>query len=733
MGFYDRLKQARGDDAALEGCIRNTVAKLRRQATDCQRPGMLLGKIQAGKTRAFLGVIALAFDEGYDVAIVLTKGTKTLARQTVSRVSGDFAVFQKEDTIDIYDIMAVPALTEWEVEEHKLIFVVKKQYRNMERLMKLFCETQPLLQHKKVLIIDDEADFASIRFTKRRGEDEIEQGRIAEQVDELRRTLRDSSFLQVTATPYSLYLQPEEYEPSTGAGFSFEPKRPAFTELLPIHAAYVGGDEYFGQHDETEPEFYLWHPVEDAELHALKKEDRRRIRTEEILKTPKVTALRHALVTFVTGAAIRRLQQKANGEPLRKYSLVVHVETARAAHSWQHTVVGEIIDALKEASLSKSLAFAASVHEALIDLTKSVVAAGLPMPAYEPLLAEVSRAFERGGVVTEKVNSDNDVMALLDENAELKLRTPYNVFIGGQIIDRGITVPNLIGFYYGRSPKRMQQDTVLQHSRMYGARPRADLAVTRFYTTASNHEALRSIHEFDSALRYAFETGAQDRGVAFVLKDEANRVIPCAPNKILVSEVHALRPGGRWLPVGFQSRAKTHIELTVGAIDQLIPKDSKDTRTPVKVSLELALQIIEHIESTLEFKESGYGFDWNAFKAAIEYYSRIVAPAVDAGYCFVLAATDRSVTRIREEGRFLDAPDTKQQREDAAVAGVQLPVLVLLRQNGEREKGWGGYPFWWPVLFAPKNSRPSVFATTVREDEPAPKEEPAGEVAENAL
>jgi hypothetical protein len=126
--------------------------------------------------------------------------------------------------------------------------------------------------------------------------------------------------------------------------------------------------------------------------------------------------------------------------------------------------------------------------------------------------------------------------------------------------------------------------------------------------------------------------------------------------------------------------------------------------------------MIDFIESTLEFRESGYGFDWNAFKAAIEYYSRIVAPAKDAGYCYVLAATDRSVSRIREEGRFLDAPDTKQQREDATAAGTQLPVLVLLRQNGEKDKGWGGFPFWWPDCLRQKArgrvSSPPLFVKT---------------------
>jgi hypothetical protein len=56
---------------------------------------------------------------------------------------------------------------------------------------------------------------------------------------------------------------------------------------------------------------------------------------------------------------------------------------------------------------------------------------------------------------------------------QLRLRTPLNIFIGGQILDRGITIANLIGFYYGRDPQRFQQDTVLQHSRMYGFRPTA--------------------------------------------------------------------------------------------------------------------------------------------------------------------------------------------------------------------------------------------------------------------
>ena len=162
------------------------------------------------------------------------------------------------------------------------------------------------MRGKRVLIVDDEADFASIRFTKKKGSDEINQGRIANQMDDLRRELTRSSFLQVTATPYALYLQPDEYEAPTGANLTFEPKRPAFTKLVPVHDAYIGGDHYFGDQEEDRPEYHLWHEVEQDELEALKKEDRRRFVIEDVLSTSKIKALRAAVANFVTAGAIRR-------------------------------------------------------------------------------------------------------------------------------------------------------------------------------------------------------------------------------------------------------------------------------------------------------------------------------------------------------------------------------------------------------------------------------------------
>src|SRR5947208_1011327 len=71
-------------------CVVETVVALLTKTTTPDNPGMLLGKIQSGKTRTFLGVIALAFDNGFDVAVVFTKGTNALAQQTLARLNKDF-------------------------------------------------------------------------------------------------------------------------------------------------------------------------------------------------------------------------------------------------------------------------------------------------------------------------------------------------------------------------------------------------------------------------------------------------------------------------------------------------------------------------------------------------------------------------------------------------------------------------------------------------------------------
>lgn len=540
--FYGRLSHRRGGDGVeLIRCVERSVDQLLNVSTAVGKPGMLLGKIQSGKTRGFLGIIAHGFDRGFDVAIVLTKGTKALSGQTVARFRKDFAEFIEDDSVALFDIMQMPNRLTRAERQRKLILIAKKQKQNLQRIQKLFAD-YPDLHDKQVMLVDDEADAASVRFVKNRDTGEMDQGGIAQQIDKLRESVLKLAFLQVTATPYALYLQPDDYEAK--GSFVFLPKRPAFTELLPIHDGYVGGADYFSTFDEDDPRSYLYVEVPADEQETLRSLDGRSARRAHVFSGTKIGIIRRALLSFITAVVIRRHQQKNAGEKLIKYAMVIHNDVKKEAHTFQRGLVEQILNAFSDDAAAQANQIEPIFKEAFNDFTKSVRADGGYVPDLESVFAEVRSALIGDEIVVSAVNSDHDTAALLNADAELHLRTPYNIFIGGNILDRGITIPNLLSFYYGRNPKKMQADTVLQHSRMYGNRSRRDLAVTRFYTSLEVYNRLKMIDELENALRDAFEKGAHNRGVAFIRRDDNRKLIPCAPSKISLSDVVSLAPGG---------------------------------------------------------------------------------------------------------------------------------------------------------------------------------------------
>ncbi|NBN99773.1 MAG: hypothetical protein EBV19_11130, partial [Flavobacteriia bacterium] len=177
------------------------------------------------------------------------------------------------------------------------------------------------------------------------------------------------------------------------------------------------------------------------------------------------------------------------------------------------------------------------------------------------MVREVKRALGVGDITITKVNSENELISLLDQTGQLKLRVAYNIFVGGQVMDRGVTIGNLIGFFYGRRPQKAQTDTVIQHQRMYGYR-REEISVTRLYTTPTIHQTMTQMEEFDHTLREAVKNqiaGGGDGTVHFIRRSQDGTIVPCSPNKVLASETQTLRPGKRILPIGFQSGYKTRI------------------------------------------------------------------------------------------------------------------------------------------------------------------------------
>jgi late competence protein required for DNA uptake (superfamily II DNA/RNA helicase) len=53
-------------------------------------------------------------------------------------------------------------------------------------------------------------------------------------------------------------------------------------------------------------------------------------------------------------------------------------------------------------------------------------------------------------------------------NATIDVETGYNIVVGGNILGRGVTFPNLQTVFYSRTAKTPQADTYWQHCRMFG-------------------------------------------------------------------------------------------------------------------------------------------------------------------------------------------------------------------------------------------------------------------------
>lgn len=94
-----------------EKVVREMADQLMTTADNASQPCLLLGKVQCGKTDTFLSIMGMCFDRGIDIAVVMTKGTNTLTKQTIERLNKDFRFFKDDQTynqkviISVWDIL----------------------------------------------------------------------------------------------------------------------------------------------------------------------------------------------------------------------------------------------------------------------------------------------------------------------------------------------------------------------------------------------------------------------------------------------------------------------------------------------------------------------------------------------------------------------------------------------------------------------------------------------------
>ena len=175
--------------------------------------GLVIGYVQSGKTANMMAVIAKALDAGYNYVIILAGLTNKLRQQTQRRIEHDVADRYREywqlltnagDKGDFQGLsngqFFVPG------KPSVALAVVKKNVAPLGRLIDTIGRTpQATLRKMKVLVIDDEADQASVNSSS----NEMNMTRINEQIRTLLAALPAASYVGYTATPFAnVFINP---------------------------------------------------------------------------------------------------------------------------------------------------------------------------------------------------------------------------------------------------------------------------------------------------------------------------------------------------------------------------------------------------------------------------------------------------------------------------------------------------------------------------------------------
>lgn len=760
VGPEGNEKYSRELKAAIEKAGRLCLDNLNNET---YHPIMLLGSIQSGKTRAFIGLMSLCFDNDFDMTIILTKCSTALVKQTVSRMTSEFNGFRTgmatagdvvaEDILDIdfsgkiymEDKEAIVTRFLRKYRGKKRILVVKKQADNVDR-MNMFIE-QLVKQgtYKRILIVDDEADITSIGYEKRRQQEELSLRRISGAINSMRKQLHSNIehvLMQVTATPYALYLQPEAFSNN-----NIMPVRPQKTVVLPTGKGYIGGDYYFVESEDMSAPYYdkakfLPCIVEQEEMNILngsKKNSGKNsvitdgrvvkmcnfVRGQSVKSNFALTAFRNWIFDILVGTAI--IQSNLGYEGFY-VSAVLHAAISKQLHRKERELIEsafeEILTLLEEDIDDVDVEF--FIEEAYKRMSESVVAYDvLKLPGFREIKNKIASVDEQGevfGLITEvdikEVNSDNDIKILLnDVTGELKLENSLTVFVGGQVLDRGITIPNMISFFYGRDPASMQQDTVMQHCRMFGYRSQALLSVTRFYTTYRLFSNMKEISIRDSILRERMKK--QEAG-SVVYLEAGGKIKACSPQKVLASNVHNILPEKRYLPVGFDINRKAAIQSHKSickilqeknaflAPNNCVYRKGEDTEGKyVIIDFQTALDLIRYSYDAMEGCNDGQCNEFAEIERIL-LFSLSERMTSDKDEVALIVRDNRNLGKMKRQGTaYQDSPD--DGNNEGALAKLlreKMPTLVLTEQCNPE---WGA-KFWWPVYYTPTDCNVGIYA-----------------------
>jgi hypothetical protein len=474
---------AEARNSVAENCVR-VLSQGQPPGVPGNRTGLVLGRVQSGKTMSFTGAAALARDNRFPLVIVLAGTKNNLVGQTSSRFQEDLGLDSMHPLFPDWRALAFTtrtpsqelvdafrhAVAQDEDEPPTVLVTLLKAWRNVTRLAEILetldARLAARLGSASVLVIDDEADEASLNAAR--------VGRpptaTYSAIRRLRAALPSHTYLQYTATPQALLL----------LGL-LDQLSPDFVHLLEPGPDYCGGPDFFG------PEATSRHvrPIPNGEVAA--------IRTGA-LTTRVPPSLYRAIVTYVCSVALEVL----SGVQPTNRSMLVHPHVARDVQrvfdDWVRNVKAGIERMLTQSPHStRTASFWRQVDDATADICGT---ANVAPPDRDELRKMMQRILRNTSVL--RMNSDT-----LDEP---NWRQQFSLIaIGGNKLQRGYTLEGLNTTWMPRSPGQNQVDTVLQRGRFFGYR-RPYLDFCRVFLADDLRQSYEQIVPHELALWEALET-----------------------------------------------------------------------------------------------------------------------------------------------------------------------------------------------------------------------------------
>lgn len=487
--------------------------------------GMVVGAVQSGKTANMGALIAQCADNGWNMFIVLGGMLENLRHQTEDRLINDLTGESRFNWVALNTIcnkkcdsfQELSSLNLTHNSNDKYLCIALKQKDRLGNLIKWIKRDKNNAKNLKVLIIDDEADQASINTGKiDKGEKKAIYALINELVNgtktgnKLTQYCGAMNYVCYTATPYANFLNDSDFK-------SLYPKN--FIATLTAPNSYFGPQQIFGVSEEGKEGLSIVRTIGD--------DDKQHVYDiYEGLYNELPESMEEAILWFMCTVACMRFKHVH-----KPFSMLINASQKIVNHDYISEIiikwfnkfdVNEIVEKCNSLWEQEKIAFNKDIfmhqfpdyeninnmeeYPDFEDIKPYLVALINERAKYIKVDSNNNYIYSNGihlcvdNSAKNKLTDENEYLRIIYPNKEqLKdLEAPAFLVIGGNTLSRGLTIEGLVSSYFLRAGR--QADTLMQMGRWFGYRFGYEL-YPRIWMDANSLEQFEFISQLDYDLR----------------------------------------------------------------------------------------------------------------------------------------------------------------------------------------------------------------------------------------